>query len=67
MKIVRRKNGYSIRCSDGEFDALRTMVDYLDANLDIHKQLLSGGGRAGYTRRTAGGKFLRVDVDNRDA
>lgn len=59
MKVKRMKNGYSIRCSDSEFDALQVAVASMDP------KGLSGNAKAGYTRRTNGGKFLRVDVDKR--
>ena len=61
MKVTRKRNGYVIRCSDGEFDAIKALTEVPDAG----KQL-SGNAKNGHTRRVKGGDFLRIDTDNRD-
>lgn len=62
MKVKKQKSGYNIRCSDGEFDALVKLV-----SLGEGAGKLQGNAKSGYTRRTKGGDFLRVDIDNRGA
>lgn len=61
MKVVKKKNGYTIICTDGEFEALRVFSE-----LPEGRKQLSGNARNGHTRRIKEGKFLRVDVDNSD-
>ncbi len=61
MKVTRKRNGYVIRCSDGEFDALKAMTDG-----GLTPKALSGSAKNGHTRRVKGGEFLRIDIDNRD-
>lgn len=61
MKVTRKRNGYVIRCSDGEFDAIKAMTGAPDA-----RKHLTGNAKNGYTRRVKNGEFLRVDIDNRN-
>lgn len=61
MKVTRKKNGFTIRCNDSEFEALQRLVV-----LGEGAGKLQGNAKNGYTRRTKGGDFLRVDVDNRE-
>jgi len=62
MKVTRKKSGYTLRCTDSEFEALVKLV-----TLGEGAGKLQGYAKNGYTRRTKGGDFLRVDVDNRGA
>lgn len=65
MKITRRKNGYSIRCNDGDFAMLQTLVGATPD--DAAKRMLTGDAKAAHTRRTKGGDLLRIDRDDRTA
>lgn len=66
MKITRRKNGYSIRCNDGDFAMLKALVDATP--VDAAKRMLTENAKASHTRRLKGGDdILRIDVDNRAA
>ena len=64
MKVTRKKTGYTIRCTDGEFEALKALVASAEA-ADPKRRSLTGIAKGGHTRRTNGGAFLRVDTDNR--
>lgn len=59
MKIVRKKNGFTIRCNDGEFEMLEQAV------ADLNVRALRGNGKNAHTRRTKGGPVMRIDADKR--
>lgn len=59
MKVVRKKNGYTLRCNDGEFEMLQQAVQ------DLNVKSLRGNGKNAYSRRIKGGDLLRVDQDKR--
>ena len=62
MKITKLKNGYRIKCSEGDFALLDTLLNLTP--VEVLKRKLEGGAKGAYTRRTNGGDLFRVDVDN---
>lgn len=60
MKVTRKRTGYTIQCSDGEYEAIKALTEAPGA-----AKQLTGKARGGHTRRTKGGAFMRIDVDNR--
>lgn len=60
MKVTRKRNGFTIRCNDSEFEALQRFVEISEG-----AGKLQGHAKNGYTRRVKGGNFLRIDEDKR--
>lgn len=56
MHVTRKRTGYTIRCTDGDFAALQALTSGATP---------TGMAKGAVTRRTAGGELLRVDADRR--
>ena len=70
MKVIKRKNGYSIRCNDGDFALLQGIVAMAENAQDVLVKNLPAIAKTSYTRR-CGKKheqeLLRIDEDRRAA
>lgn len=64
MKITRRENCYTIRCTPNEFDLLGICVDQVEMG-DPREFIAEPNLRKSWGRRAVGGQFLRIDRDLR--
>lgn len=61
MFVVRKRSGYTIRCTEGDFAMLEALLDATPA--DAQRRILKGTAKASHTRRIKGGALLRIDED----
>ncbi len=64
MKVIKKRHGYTIQCTDGDYQMLDALVDSVP--FDARRRICKGAAKTALTRRQKGrgdGSLLAVDED----